>query len=144
MKDASEWADFRRVRLWQIDVQEILGCNTEETTALFHAFCGVDKTTRHGQGYFLSIEDIRIMLKRVEMQFPKKQIQNLFGLSKMTVIADNDDKGQKEYERMNHIEFLEFIGRIAVIRFMGSELENVGLGEKIGYILDDLLGLIGR
>ena len=41
-------------------------------------------------------------------------------------------------------EFLEFIGRIAVLKFLNSELDDISLYEKICSVLDELLTIIGE
>ena len=44
--------------------------------------------------------------------------------------------------RMDFAEFLEMICRIAGFKFVATELDDLDLPSKIGYILDDLLPLI--
>ena len=43
---------------------------------------------------------------------------------------------------VTHVEFLELLARIAELYFRDSEMEDLGLSEKIEYILDDLLPLV--
>ena len=43
---------------------------------------------------------------------------------------------------MFYPEFLEFIGRLAILKFLGSELEEEPLAVKIGYILDEMFSTI--
>ena len=45
---------------------------------------------------------------------------------------------------MLFIEFLDFIGRLAVIKFNGTELNNLGLVHKISHVLDDLLAIVNE
>ena len=56
---------------------------------------------------------------------------------------DNTADGQARLLRMTFVEFLEFIGRIAIAKFFNSEMEELPLSEKISYILDDLFVVIG-
>lgn len=44
---------------------------------------------------------------------------------------------------MTFVEFLEFIGRLAVVKFLETEMEELPLSQKIAYILDDLFAVIG-
>jgi len=44
---------------------------------------------------------------------------------------------------MPFVEFLEFIGRISLVKFVGTELEDLNLAQKIAYVLDDLFSVIG-
>lgn len=60
-------------------------------------------------------------------------------MSKMTVPQENEDA--KKYNSMFFVEFLEMIGRVAYIKFQGSELETIPLHKKIEFIIDDLLAL---
>ena len=83
------------------------------------------------------------MLKQSELKLPKRKIVHLFGISKMTVVEDTSEKGVKELEHMRIVELLEFIGRLAIIKFLGTELENEPLATKISYILDELFAPIG-
>jgi len=44
---------------------------------------------------------------------------------------------------MKLVEFLEFIGRLAILKFQGTELEQERLVTKISYILDELFAPLG-
>ena len=44
--------------------------------------------------------------------------------------------------KIDFAEFLEMICRIASFKFIGTELDDLWLHNKIGYILDDLFKLI--
>jgi hypothetical protein len=46
-------------------------------------------------------------------------------------------------QRLQFVEFLEFIGRVSHLKFMGTEMEELSLTQKICYIMDDLFTLIG-
>ena len=70
-------------------------------------------------------------------------VKMLFSLSKQTIMNDNTADGQARLLRMTFVEFLEFIGRIAIAKFFNSEMEELPLSEKISYILDDLFVVIG-
>ena len=70
-------------------------------------------------------------------------VKMLFSLSTQTIMNDNTADGQARLLRMTFVEFLEFIGRIAIAKFFNSEMEELPLSEKISYILDDLFVVIG-
>ena len=71
------------------------------------------------------------------------QIQYAFGMCKMTQANERDKKMSPSYTELEHVEFLEMIGRIAHTRFQGSELQDqIDLASKIEYVLDDLFPLI--
>lgn len=44
---------------------------------------------------------------------------------------------------MEFVEFLEMICRVALFKFKGSDLENLELCQKVEFILDDVLALVG-
>jgi len=71
-------------------------------------------------------------------------VQYCFGMCKMTNIFERDKKASPSSLEIDFVEFLEFLCRIAFIKFQGSELEEtLTLDNKIEYVLDDLLPLIG-
>ena len=78
------------------------------------------------------------MLRDSELNLPKRKIAYLFGLSKQTVVEDNTARGIFQAERLVLVEFLEFIGRLAFFKFLGTEYEENTLGYKIGTILDEI------
>ena len=43
---------------------------------------------------------------------------------------------------MEFVEFLEFIARLAVMRFSGTELEDFALKQKLEFVLDDLFRVV--
>lgn len=65
-----------------------------------------------------------------------KDLLFLFGMSKMTVPHENGDI--ERYETLALVEFLEFLGRAADYKYMGSEMESFDLARKIEYLLDEL------
>ena len=63
-------------------------------------------------------------------------------MSKMTIIYEREKKMSPSYTDHTYEEFLEMIGRIAFIKFQGSEMDQLDLTTKIEYVLDDLFQLI--
>lgn len=82
------------------------------------------------------------MLSHADIGITKKQASLIFGQSKQTVVNDKEDRGQLTLERLTYVEFLEAIGRVAVVKFLQSELEELPLSEKICSILDELFAVI--
>lgn len=66
-----------------------------------------------------------------------------YGMSKMTVIDESHDIIAK-YKRIQYVEFLEFLGRVAMCKFNGTEMDALPLCTKIEYVLDDILPLVGE
>ena len=77
---------------------------------------------------FMTIEDcIQLVCYDSELKFSQKEVHQVFAMSKMSVINDCDARGPLEYQRMVFVEFLEFLARLAVMRFSGTELEDYTL-----------------
>ncbi len=63
-----------------------------------------------------------------------------YGMCKMSVIYESVDSWQ--YKQLKFVELLELIGRIASMKFKGTENENLSLTKKIEYVLDAVLKLV--
>ena len=62
----------------------------------------------------------------------------------MTSVMETEKKVIEKQKYLSQVEFLEFIGRIAWAKFLGSELEDeMDLASKIEFILDEILPLVG-
>ena len=84
-----------------------------------------------------------LCLRKSPIGLSEMDIKFCFGMSKMTVVVEN--ASIKEYNRLQFVEFLEFIGRIAQIKFKqsGGDSASLSLATKIEYILDDLFAGYG-
>lgn len=62
-----------------------------------------------------------------------------FGMCKMTIVMEST--GYKDYNKLQFVEFLEFVGRLAYSKFKhsSSDMAAMSLASKIEYLLDDLL-----
>ena len=67
-----------------------------------------------------------------------KDVTYCYGMSKMTVANENDEKEAEKYMKMQPVEFFEMLGRVAHMKFKGSECDDLPLNEKIEFVLDDL------
>ena len=83
---------------------------------------------------------LSLFTKRTDIGLNEKDATYCYGMSKMTVPNENDDA--KRYNSLYFVEFLEMIGRVADLKFQGSELQDIPLHNKIEYIIDDLFVLI--
>ena len=77
-----------------------------------------------------------------ELKFSEKEVRVVFALSKQSVRQDCTDQGILKLQRLLFVEFLEFLARLAVLRFSGTELEDYSLKEKLEFVLDDLFTVI--
>ena len=75
-----------------------------------------------------------------EVALTSEQIKFCFGMSKMTVIIDTLTSN---YHTIEFVEFLEMICRVADVKFRTTEVEPEDLYLKVGYIIDDLVLLLG-
>jgi hypothetical protein len=76
------------------------------------------------------------------LEMTDEKITYCYGMSKMTIPAEND-KGERKYNELRFVEFLEFLGRIADVRFRNSELEIIPLDRKLEFVLDDIFSFFG-
>ncbi len=60
----------------------------------------------------------------------------------MTVVDEADD-GLNRYNKLYFVEFLEMMGRIAEIKYRGTEVGQYSLTKRIEYVLDEILPLVG-
>ena len=64
-----------------------------------------------------------------------------YGMCKMTVPIETENSSDK-YKRLQFVELLELIGRVAEMKYRNTELERQPLAKKIELILDDILALV--
>jgi hypothetical protein len=70
----------------------------------------------------LTIYDLKKMLDDAGLEVPLEKISMVFGMSKQTVVNDNDVEGQRRLQVLAPVEFLEFIGRISAVIFFDTEM----------------------
>ena len=80
---------------------------------------------------------VDLFAQRSDLQVSTREVAYCYGMSKMTCANETDGAAGK-YMRLQFVEFLEMIGRVADLKFRGSELETIPLQTKIEYVLDDL------
>ena len=76
-----------------------------------------------------------LVLRDVNLGLSEREVTYCFGISRMTV-KNEMEHGLAAYNHISYVEFLEFIGRMAHIKY--EELDEP-LYVKIERILDDLL-----
>lgn len=65
-----------------------------------------------------------------------------YALCKHSVIKETFN-GVAEYDKLSYVEFLEMIGRIASVKYLGTDFEQEHLLCKIEYVLDIILKIVG-
>jgi hypothetical protein len=117
--------------MYCIECNDVLETNQEHVKALFNKFT---------KGYFkfLTVEDTAEMLmKKLGMNL--KDVTYCYGMSKRTVVNEQEERECAKYNQMNLAEFNEMIARVAHLRIKSNELS---LCRKIEYVLDDLFTLL--
>jgi len=74
------------------------------------------------------------------IKLTEKQARQCFGQSKMPVVHETYDL--EKYLWLPLCEFYDFIGRVAEIKFEGTDIADEPLPKRIEYILDGLLTLV--
>ena len=66
----------------------------------------------------------------------KRTVQKAYSQSKSIVVNELDAKDFGSYDRMNYVEFLEFISRCSDFWFAGTEMKDYPLWRKIEYFVE--------
>ena len=82
-----------------------------------------------------------LMTKDSELALTSKQAKLCLGFCKMTVC--DEANMYQNYEKLQFVELLEMIGRIADVIFFETDLEYEKLHTKIENVLDTVLKMVG-
>ena len=80
------------------------------------------------------------MMKESQLRLTHKQAMYCVGYCKMTNVDDSND--HQKTDRIQFVELLEMIGRIAKIKFYGTDIEDEPLHLKIERVLDLILPMV--
>ena len=88
---------------------------------------------------YMSKDDaIRLVTKDTFVNLSERDAIYCYGMCKMTV---TDEKNMSEkYNRLELVEFFEYIGRVADVKY--KEQVDFNLGQKIELVLDDIFQLV--
>jgi len=82
------------------------------------------------------------MIRLTPLNMTEKDAIFCYGMCKMTVVNEAEESNVK-YKRLQFVELLEMIGRIADLKFRGTEMEHsLTLAQKIEFVLDDVLSMV--
>lgn len=134
--DFEPWQGFRDEQLWTIDVNDILEANEKELKKIYQSFQTSVKK-------YMTIDDILQMAVRdAQLNVPEKEVLFCYAMCKMTVT--DEPKDYIKYQRLQWPEFLEFIGRLADIKFKHSpDMAQNDLAWKVETVLEELLPVYG-
>ena len=130
------WQTFRDRELWTLDVNDVFMVNLHSLQKLWQSFHKFDKG-------WMDLNDVKHLLFTAipDFKVPHKTIIKCFGMSKMT--NENAGYSRAKETRLLFVEFLEFIGRLAVDYWRIMEYEEYPLSNKIEFILDQILPVVG-
>ena len=77
-----------------------------------------------------------------DLNLSRRQVSQAFALCKMTI--PNETENMSLYDEITFVEFLELLGRLAVIKFEGSpQIKTWSLLDRLETIIDAILRLVG-
>ena len=127
-------------------MEEVITLNEKALKAIYKEYSthNRDDILKKYNADYMILEDCVDLLKfHCPLRVSRYLIREAYALSKMTVLAEHDAKAELAYKKLQYVEFLEFLARIADLFFEGSEMEGLELHEKIEHILDEILPLVG-
>jgi hypothetical protein len=130
------WQEFRDRELWCVEVNDVFEANMEGLKKLYAFFFDPRKK-------FMSMQDaIDMMIKLTPLLMTEKDAYFCYGMCKMTCVNEAEESTLR-YKRMQFVELFELIGRIAEVKFRGTEFEtSMTLAQRIEFVLDDIFTLV--
>ena len=140
---------WRNEQLWCIEVSDLLEVNIRAIKKLYahiavSMFNKVKNRIEDLSRSLVSIDKICTTLKPVlnPIHISERKIMKAFYMSKMTVINENDDANY-EYTYLHLPEFLEFIGRLAWLKYLKTyQNDTWPLIKKMKVVMRALFKLI--
>ena len=130
-----EWEKFRQTIIWNYDVSDILEANDTGLRKIWNSFV----TPRRRQP---SKDDmVRLMCKSTIPPILKAEVDAIYcyGMCKMAVVLETNDKHHIRYDQIQYVEFLEFLCRCAEIKYKEDEDGEIDICQKLKDLLDELL-----
>ena len=117
-------------------MNDVLEANLEGLKKVYAYFIGLVKK-------LMTMNDALDMMIRVSpLRLTEKDAFLCYGMCKMTTVNEAEESNIK-YKRLQFVEFLELIGRIADVKFKGTETDkSLSLAEKIEFVLEDILTIV--
>ena len=141
-----KFAEFREQQIWDKDVETMFTMNEKALHQLYRMYGQMNQGKNgkpHTADFMTVYECVQLMKYDSPLKLTRATIRQAFALCKMSVINELDKKSQVTYIQITFVEFLEFLARIAELHFKDTEMEELLLSEKIGFMLDDLLTVVG-
>ena len=127
------WQEFRKLYIWTLPVNDLLKVNLHLLDEIYGKYASKNKRLQFDQccKIFTTYSNLALSMEHSKL---------CFAMSKMTTVNESTTLTLMVIE---FVEFLEMICRVADIKFRGSNLETEELQTKVGYVLDELMPLIG-
>jgi hypothetical protein len=129
------WQEFRDNELWSFEVDAVYMANLDKLKKIYDHL----HPKYHEDTGWANI--LQYITFASTLQVSEKETRFAYGMSKMTV----DDEPVKfgRYKCLEFVEFLEFIGRLAHVKYKGMEHEAISLSQKIEHALDHIMPVFG-
>lgn len=127
------WQGWRESELWCMDVNDVFEVNIPILEQVYKSFL-------NPQHKFPDLADMVTMCMAISpCGLSEVEVKFCYAMCKMTIV--NEAANYKEYGKLQFVEFLEFIGRLAHAKFKhnGNEAASIPLAQKIEFMLDDIL-----
>ena len=134
-RSAVPWQEFRSRYLWTLDVNDVFSVNIFGLQKLYNRHQTIHKT-------WLEYGEAKDMFTLETCLIVDYNFKVCYGYSKMTCLDESNNYTQ--HMRMQFVEFLELIGRVAVCYWdvHREVLAEVPLAKKIEFVLDKILPLV--
>ena len=119
--------------------------NERAIRKIYQKYAALNRDTQFKphNGDWIIMQDCYALFKEdTPLNLTYKTIHEAFALSKKQIVNEFDSDSLMQYHKLSYVEFLEFLARIAVLYFEGSEMEELELHEKLEYLLDEILPII--
>eukprot|EP00347_Sterkiella_histriomuscorum_P014450 403360819 len=128
------WQEFRDNQIWKIEVNDTLEANLEGLKKVYAKYFDPRKK-------YMTMQDaLSLMMKDTNIGLIEKDAIFCYGMCKMTCVNEQQDS-TVHYKRLQFVEMLELICRIADLKFKNIEADKMSLIQKIELVLDDVLAL---
>jgi hypothetical protein len=117
---------FRKEKLYQIEVNDVLEVNLFNLQELFTSY--KEPRSKH-----ITLKGLKSLLSKSALPYNDRDIVRDFAFSKMSILDESTSNGA--HEKMVFVEFLEFLGRFSD----GAIQDEVPLWGKIEQVLDAVL-----
>jgi len=137
---------FRDDKLWKPDCRLLYSMNEQNLRNLYSSYVANERGRgiKDNSCQFMVEKDCqKLILADAKLTgLNKYHVTRCFVMSKMSVVEESAPDAVLTYKKLQYVEFLEFLARIAELYFEGSEMEELQLHEKLEYLLDELLPLV--